>query len=240
MKHSVKLISLALCLILGALVLSSCKTTLKPGDNGLYDEKNGVKYINASTMYEATNRDKEYGKLEIAKDLSYTLYTIPGIDPTELLATEDDNILYASTLTMPTLKEMKPNAMHLCIDGSKTTHVLFTITDGAQLQKLVDTYMNGSNVTYTSTQPLRDFRVRFASPDYPGFYYTLTYLEYADDVEVDGVSYGKYFLRSPFENQFIPVDDTIHAYFGDDSDKVADKVAGEAAGEATDTAAPTP
>ena len=39
-------------------------------------------------------------------------------------------------------------------------------------------------------------------------------MEYDEDVEIDGVSYGRYFLRSAFEGIFIPVGDEIHKSMG--------------------------
>ena len=44
--------------------------------------------------------------------------------------------------------------------------------------------------------------------------YTLTYVEYASDVEIDGENHGRYFLRSAFEDIFIPVGDEIHRALG--------------------------
>ena len=39
-------------------------------------------------------------------------------------------------------------------------------------------------------------------------------MEYSEDVEIDGVNYGRYFLRSAFEDIFIPVGDEIHKAMG--------------------------
>ena len=51
--------------LLCALSLASCKATLKPGENGLYDSQNKITYSHASTVYEATALVKEYGKLNV-------------------------------------------------------------------------------------------------------------------------------------------------------------------------------
>ena len=56
--------------------------------------------------------------------------------------------------------------------------------------------------------------MRFESVQYPGFYYTLTYVEYANDLEIDGKSYGKYFLYNAFDQRFVPVGDEIHGVLG--------------------------
>ena len=100
-----KTLLILLAVTLCALSLASCKATLKPGDNGLYDNQTKITYSHASTVYEATRLGKEYGKLALTQKESYALYTIPGADPTEMLATEDFNIVHAAGITMPTLLE---------------------------------------------------------------------------------------------------------------------------------------
>ncbi len=202
---------LALSGILLALSLSACGVTVKQGDNGLYDKKNDIRYINASTVYEATGQGKAYGKLQLTDEVSLDLFVIPNVDPKAYIATEDNNILYASTLKMPTLAEMAPTALHVCVDGS-TAHQIMTITDAASIASLIQTYTAGSDLKNPSIRPQKTYRVRFESPTYPGFYYTLTYIEYAEDLELDGVSLGKYFLLSNFEGTFVPIDDTIRGH----------------------------
>lgn len=215
MKASLTCKSLLILLatVLCALSLASCKTTLKPGENGLYDDKNKISYSHASTVYEATALVKEYGKLALSSKESYVLYTIPGADPTEILATEDYNIVYAEGVTMPTLVEMEPAILRICVD-SETVREVANITDGAAVISLVQAFTNGKNIAYPAASPLRSYTVRFESTKYPGFFYTLTYVEYAEDVEIDGVNYGRYFFRSAFEGIFVPVGNEIHKAMG--------------------------
>ena len=215
MKASITCKSLLILLaaVLCTLSLASCKTTLKPGENGLYDDKNKISYSHASTVYEATALVKEYGKLALSSKESYVLYTIPGADPTEILATEDYNIVYAEGVTMPTLVEMEPAILRICVD-SETVREVANITDGAAVISLVQAFTNGENIAYPAASPLRSYTVRFESTKYPGFFYTLTYVEYAEDVEIDGVNYGRYFFRSAFEGVFVPVGNEIHKAMG--------------------------
>ena len=209
-KSLLILLAVTLC----ALSLTSCKTTLKPGDNGLYDNQNKITYCHASTVYEATKLVKEYGKLALTQKESYDLYTIPGTDPTEMLATEDFNIVYAAGITMPTLLEMAPSVIHVCTDGTETVHEIQRIEDTVAVASIVTEFTAGENLPYPAGSPLRSYKVRFESVQYPGFYYTLTYVEYASDVEIDGVNHGRFFLRSAFEGIFIPVGDEIHKALG--------------------------
>ncbi len=199
------------------LSLTACKTTLEPTDDkGLYDKKNDISYVNAPTVYEAVALDEEYGTLKLNDVASFTLYTIPGMDPNLLLATEDHDIVRASTVTMPTLAEMQPTVVHVCVDGSETVHELFNITDPAGVADLVDAYMNSESLTYPGTTPQRTYRLRFESETYTGFYYTLTYVEYAEELEIDGVLCGRYFILRPSDKHFVPVSNVIHAALGVD------------------------
>ena len=209
-----KTILVALAALLCALSLASCKATLKPGDNGLYDDQHKISYSHASTVYEATALVKEYGKLAVTDKESYALYTVPGMDPTEMLATEDFNIVYAEGYAMPTLLEMAPTVLRICVDGSETVREIHMMDDAVAIAALVNDFTTGKSLPYPAASPLRSYKARFESSQYPGFYYSLTYVEYDEDVEIDGVSYGRYFLRSAFEDIFIPVGDEIHKSMG--------------------------
>ena len=200
--------------LLCVLSLASCKTTLKPGDKGLYDKQKDITYNHASTVYEATSLVKEYGKLAVTSKESYTLYTVPGADPTEMLATEDYNIVYATGYTMPTLLEMAPTVLHICSTTSATAHEMCRIEDTVDIASIVMAFTTGESISYPATGSLRNYKVCFESTQYPGFYYSLTYMEYSQDLEIDGVNYGRYFLRSAFEGIFIPVGDEIHRAMG--------------------------
>ena len=209
-----KSLLILLALLLCTLSLASCKTTLKPGDKGLYDKQKDITYNHASTVYEATSLVKEYGKLAVTSKESYTLYTVPSTDPTVMLATEDYNIVYATGYTMPTLLEMAPTVLHICSNTSATAHELCRIEDTVDISSIVMAVTTGENVPYPAIGSLRSYKVCFESTQYPGFYYSLTYVEYAEDLEIDGVNHGRYFLRSAFEGIFVPVGDEIHRAMG--------------------------
>lgn len=209
-----KTILVALAALLCALSLASCKATLKPGDNGLYDDQHKISYSHASTVYEATALVKEYGKLALNDKESYALYTVPGMDPTEMLATEDFNIVYAEGYTMPTLLEMAPTVLHICVDSSDTIREIHKLDDTVVIAAIVHDLTTGEHLSYPAASPRRSYKARFESTQYPGFYYSLTYVEYAEDVEIDGKNYGRYFMRSAFEGIFIPVGDEIHESMG--------------------------
>ena len=201
-----KTLLILLAVTLCALSLASCKATLKPGDNGLYDNQTKITYSHASTVYEATRLGKEYGKLALTQKESYALYTIPGADPTEMLATEDFNIIYSSDMTLPTLKEMAPTVLRICSDAIE----LKRIEDKALVEKVAKAYADGTSLEYPGTTPQKSYKARFESVDHPGFYYTLTYLEYSSDLVVDGQNYGRFFLYNSFDKVFVAIGSDIH------------------------------
>lgn len=212
MKHSapVKALILGLSCLLCALYFTACKVNLKSGDNGLYDKKNDVTYCHASPTYEAISLGKEYGKLTVTDKESYTLYLLPGVDPTEMLATEDFNIVYSSEIDLPTLTEMAPTLLRVCNNSLEIKR----IEDVSAIASIVSHYVNGTSIDYPGTTPIRTYKLRFESPLYPSFYYTVTYVEYDKDLEIDGKSYGRYFLYNSFDRYFVPTDDTIHNALG--------------------------
>lgn len=179
---------------------------LQAGDSGLYDKKNDISYSHASPVYEATSLLKEYGKLTVTSKESYALYTIPGTEPSEMLATEDFNIVYSSEMDMPTLVEMNPTILRVCRDSIEVKR----LDDAALVSSLATAYENNEAISYPGLTPHQNYKVRFESASYPGFYYTLTYVEYSADLVVDGQNYGKYFLYDAFDQRFVPVDDSLH------------------------------
>ena len=196
--------------LLFATSATACGVNLRSGEHGLYDEKNDVSYTHASPAYEATSLLKEYGKLTVTDSESYALYTIPGMEPTEMLATEDFNIVYSSEIDLPTLTEMDPTVLRVCNDSIEIKRM----DDAKAVSALVKAYTEGTNLDYPGTMPQRSYKVRFESVDYPGFYYTLTYVEYASDLVIEGKNYGKYFLYNAFDHNFVAVGDEIHSALG--------------------------
>lgn len=213
-----RILAFVLAAVLAALLaasLTACGVTLEPGENGLYDKENKISYSHASTVYEATALKDEYGKLAVTDKESYALYTIPGVDGTDMLATEDFNILYSNRVTMPTLTDMAPSVLHICTDASGTVRELARLENAEEIAALVTAYEEGESLDYPARTPRLTYTVRFESVKYPGFYYTLTYVEYGEElVTDDGTNYGQYFLYSAFDQRFVPVSDAIHAALG--------------------------
>ena len=207
-----KALQIGLASVLCALSLASCSNGVKlqSGKNGLYDKKNDISYSHASPVYEAISLIKEYGELKVTDEESYALFTIPGMEPTDMLATEDFNIVYSSELDMPTLTEMAPTVLRICSDSIE----LKRIQDAELVAAMATAYAEGESLDYPGTTPLRSYKARFESVNYPGFYYTLTYVEYAEDLVVEEINYGRFFLYNAFDQRFVPVGGDIHDALG--------------------------
>ena len=201
-----KTLAIGLTTIFCAFSATACGVNLQSGATGLYDKKNDISYSHASPAYEAVSLLKEYGKLTVTSKESYALYTIPGMEPTEMLATEDFNIVYSSDMDMPTVVEMKPTVLRVCRD----TVEIKRVSDAALVSALAASYEKNEAIAYPGLTPQQNYKVRFESVDYPGFYYTLTYVEYSEDLVVEGKNYGKFFLYNAFDQRFVPVSDSLH------------------------------
>ena len=205
-----KLLLVGMASLLCAASMVSCSTgsvKLKSHEeHGLYNAKTKISYSHAAPVYEATSLVKECGKLIVTDSESYVLYTIPGAKSEEMMATEDFNIVYASDLDMPSLGEMAPTILRICNDSIE----LKRMEDPAIVSKVAQAYIEGVAVDYPGTTPQKSYKARFESLNYPGFYFTLTYVEYAEDLVLDGVNYGRYFLYNAYERRFVPAGEDIH------------------------------
>ena len=225
--------------VVSALWLCACTgPTLVDRSEGCVDNQSGVTYVHASACYEPVALGDKHGSLQVGDKITYALHEIKGMDPLKWLATKEGDVLYAKDMALPTLTQMKPVAIRVCMDASTVVEAC-RLDDVAVVQSVAEQYENGVSVTRpTETAPVR-YTVRFCSETYAGLYYTLTYLEYVSAVEENGVNYGHYFLYDRMQGRFVAVDDTIHRLINGEWSDVAetDTTAAETTAE-TDTTAP--
>jgi hypothetical protein len=223
-----------------ALLLCACTgPTIVDSSTGCVDEQSGITYDHASTCYQPVKLGKQHGTLKVGDKISYALHEIVGMNPAEWLATEAGDVLYAKGVTLPTLTEMTPVSLRVCMEAGTIVEVS-RLDDAAVVQSVAAQYETGVSVTRPmETAPVR-YTVRFCSETYAGLYYTLTYLEYVSAVEENGVSYGHYFLYDRMQGRFVAVDDTIHQLingeWGSETDSTATDTTADTVAE-TDTAA---
>ncbi len=220
-------LALALTLSVGT-GLSGCGERLQEAGGVVRTQDGERTYRHASTTYEAVEVGKKIGTLTDTGGGSGTVYAIEGLSADEWLVTEDGYVLYADGVHLPTLTEMNPEAMQVCA-YRQSIHVLRTVTDADILTDAVRAYTEGTNVEYLGLEAQHSYKLRFTSAAYPSLYFSLLYIEYGEDMVLDGVNYGRYFLRGVFDGRFVAVGDGLHRLmFG--SDETTD-----AAASATET-----
>ena len=185
-----KIFRAALLLLCIVTLFSSCgKPPKMEVENGNYtNKKSGVTYLRASMNYEAVSIVKGKTVARVAQDKldDIILYEIENTAPEKLLATGDYELFYAKGTTLPTLWEMNPTKVLLSQTGT-ISFASASIEDGTDIAALVELYQNGVSFSKdeidVALTPTR-YDLKFASTEYPSFYYTLTYWRFTTDVEV--------------------------------------------------------
>lgn len=193
-KNWIRAAALLLSAVMLTASLASCrlhKVKFDPENNRYTDSRTDISYLDAPGCYEPVAIGKEYAKLSFGGKSSLVLYEVGNMDPAKWLCEEGKTVFYAEGETLPTLTEMAPTQVHLCIEEASTM-VLSTITDAADIAALVDVWLSGEEVAYTGMEPNINLRVKFESQTYPGLYYSLIYLEYGDGTKV---LYDRYAAR---------------------------------------------
>lgn len=181
MKHLSKTIAAtALALTLS---LTACSSTIPlKAEGGLYhDAENGVAYAIAPMCYEPQAIGDAYASFK-SGSIKVVLYEVEGLDPTAWLTeaySGASSMFVASDIALPDLEGFKPTTIHLCVQSSSVWEFA-TVTDQAEIDEVVRIFMEGEAVPYPATTPDADLRFKFESPDYPGIYYNLVYVDYGD------------------------------------------------------------
>ena len=208
-----KIVSFALCIVsVLCLALSSCSgsavLTYEKG-KGYIDSKSGGTYVHASTCYRPIALGEEYGEMKIGDSITYKVYAVKGMKTEEWLSTEDKDILCKEGTKLPTLTEMKPHTLRICTT-EKSGLEIKRISDSKTVEAIANNYASGERVTYPMIAAAKKYSVKFDGDVLDGICYELTYLEYAEDIEFNGVSVGKYFLYDNYEKIFVPIGNEIN------------------------------
>ena len=193
-KNLIRIAALLLSALMLTSSLSSCrlhKVSFDAEHNQYVDGRTSIRYTDAPGCYEPVAIGKEYAKIYYNRKASVTLHEMGDMDPAQWLCEEGKTVFYAEGVTLPTLNEMAPEKVHLCIEEA-VTMVVTTVTDTADIAALIDVWQNGEEVTYTGLEPTLNLRIKFESSAYPGLYYSLIYLEYGDGSKV---LYDRYAAR---------------------------------------------
>ena len=198
-------LALACVMLVGS--LTACrlhKVAYDKEDNVYVDGRTDVRYIDAPGCYEPVAIGKEYAKMTYNGKTAVVFHEVGNMDPAKWLCEEGKTVFYAEGEKLPTLTEMAPEQVHLCVEEASTM-ILSTVTDAEDISALIDVWLNGEEVAYTGLEPDINLRVKFESQTYPGLYYSLIYLEYSDGTKV---------LYDRYASRCVNVGDILLEYVG--------------------------
>ena len=181
MKHFTRLSAL---LVLTALLLVSCgsgSVKLTYEDGKLINKSKGLSYSPAPLNYEPAAIGEEYavyGKTETP------LYEIIGLDPREWLTEENTGatttVFCGSDVALPTLREMDPDEVFVCVSASITV-AQAVVRDKEAIDAMIDLFENGEQSDWPLTDSVRIYELKFHSTaGWPYIYYNLTFGEFPE------------------------------------------------------------
>ena len=178
--------SVSAALLAAALALSSCGCaselkSLTVSGAQLEDRAAGVTYLAAPFCFEPVAMGDEYAAYQLGESEGI-LYEIAGLAPTDWLTEEYTGVSFVfhnSEITLPTLAEFAPDAIHLCLQSTRIWEFA-TVTDPAEIAEIVSCWTEGEAARHPGGTPLETYRFKFSSPEYPGLYYALIYADYGD------------------------------------------------------------
>ena len=197
-------LALALCTL-----LASCsKTRVIKYENGEYnDAKSDVTYVRVDASYMPVATGEKYADIKL-KHETIELYRVTGLEPTKWLAAKDGTLYKNDEIKTPTLEELKINKIEFCIETSIIVQ-RFSVSDAEAIAGLTGACTETEKVDFHHNRATKNlFKLMLVSEACPELYYTVSYVEYAEDVHIykeienendtenitsyDGVSYEVY------------------------------------------------
>jgi len=183
MKKSAKT-GIAAALILSALFLQSCSgslVNLTYKDGQLINKRLKLSYNAAPNCYEPVSIGEAYGYYG---DIDMTLYEITGLEPDEWLTQEyagtATTIFYDEDIVLPTLSEMDPGKIFVCLNEA-ITFCVATVEDEAVIDEIIRLYETGEEAEWPLIDSKIIYNLKFLSEEkYPHIYYNLIYGEFPE------------------------------------------------------------
>jgi hypothetical protein len=184
MKSSVK-IALASALLLSSLLIQGCSdgtlVKLNYTDDQFVNKGAKLCYNYAPLSYEPTAVGEAYA---YCSDLDVTFCEIPGLDPKEWLTEEyagaATTVLYSASLSLPTLSELDPEKMFVCLSGERVFS-LATIEDEGAIDEIIRVFTEGEETVWPLMDSSLIYNLKFHSEkNAPGLYYNIVYGEFAE------------------------------------------------------------
>lgn len=177
-----KIISAA-AIIAAAALLLSCSRVIKMNynDDGLLCGGD-AEYRFAPLGYEPTFQGEEYALIDNA--MQETLYVIGECDPKEWLTTEYAGaatmVYYSSSITLPTLSEMKPEKLYFCSQDMSVNALAVlggTDEDDKIIADIIAMLYDESieDEIWPRGDISETYQLKFYSSDWPAIYYNVVY-----------------------------------------------------------------
>ena len=178
-----KILKVVLTLALAVLMLSSCTAGLDKLEydkttNEYINGKTGIKYTDAPSRYEAVTVGEMYAKWKNPMT-TVVFHEMEGVDPEKWMTEPGKVLFYAEGEKLPEPDEMGINKILVCVE-QEVAIALVSIQNEEHISTIIDTWKNAEAVTYPALSPMRNFKVKMVSPDYPWMYYSINYIEYSD------------------------------------------------------------
>ena len=175
-----KILKVVLALTLAALMLCSCTVGLDKLEydrttNEYTNGKTGIKYTDAPSRYEAVAVGEMYAKWKNSAT-TIVFHEMEGVDPEKWMTEPGKVLFYAEGVVLPEVDEMGINEILVCVE-QEVAIALVSIKNEEHISAIIDIWKNAEAVTYPALSPMRNFKVKMESPDYPWMYYNIDYIE---------------------------------------------------------------
>ncbi|MBE6599390.1 MAG: hypothetical protein E7638_08120 [Ruminococcaceae bacterium] len=183
MKYKAKILLTAAVMLL-SLSASACSAPLMKltyTDDRFISKKEGLTYNYTSLSYEPVSVGDAYAS---CAEPRLTLYEIPGLDPEKWLTEEYSGaattVLYSDSITLPTLGELDPGKMFVCLTGDRVFSIA-TVEDEATIDSIIAAFETGEETDWPLLTPTLTYSLKFLSEkNLPHIYFSLVYGEFPE------------------------------------------------------------
>ncbi len=187
-----------------ALSLTSCSDKLVMDGGGLTHKKTGIKYsyvLDVCYQPVAYNDTEAYTQWKY-NDMKIDYYEIKDLDPAEWLYSPVLGELICSTgEELPGLSGFGAETAMICIEDVKP-YSIYDISDSAVVEKIVARILDEGTPSYSTILPSVNYTLKFASKEYPQFYYSMVLVADEDGVYIHDRMQGKYIDMGDLFDQY--------------------------------------
>ena len=193
--------------------------------DGIYQNEAGDAFFcKASMNYRAQSilRDTVIFNLSRPTGQELTpLYAIDGLPSSDWLTDDSFTLYHNSTITLPSLAEMNPNAVYMRLSGDPTGSLLGYLDEENknEIDDLVEILTNGTSHpgSKIAVAPTECYELLFESAEYPGFFFVLEYWAYDEGTkcidEAGEIEIKKGIVYDIETDRFFVMGEILEGYF---------------------------